>query len=97
MEIDSYCAVGSVMPMDYARKQIEDNILRTRNEEFIRKESQTMVQNYLEGILKVQRCTIQIEQLQEHARNIIDGCFKSFLDKDFNTRLTQILPQIEKR
>lgn len=68
-----------------------------RNEEFIRKESHTMVQNYLEGILKVQKCTIQIEQLQEHARNIIDGCFKSFLDKDFNTRLTQILPQIEKR
>ena len=50
-----------------------------RNEEFIRKESQTMVQNYLEGILKVQKCTIQIEQLQEHARNIIDGCFKSFI------------------
>ena len=26
---------------------------------------------------------------------IIEGCYKSFLDSDFNTRLTQIIPEIE--
>jgi hypothetical protein len=33
--MEDYCAVGSVMPFDYARKQIEDNVYRTSNEEFL--------------------------------------------------------------
>lgn len=49
LEIDSYCAVGSVMPMDYARKQIEDNILRTRNEEFIRTARQKLYDESLKN------------------------------------------------
>ena len=56
-----------------------------RNEEFIRKELETMV-----------RCMPQ-EELEEKAKSIIDGCYKSFLDSDYNTRLTQILPQIEQK
>ena len=37
------------------------------------------------------------EELEEKAKGIIDGCYKSFLDSDYNTRLTQILPQIEQK
>ena len=91
--IEMYAFNG--LKLELAQKR--DYEKQFRNEKFIRKESETMVQNYLEGILKVQKCSIPIEQLQEHAKSIIDGCFKSFLDKDFNARLTQILPQIEKR
>jgi hypothetical protein len=68
-----------------------------RNEEFIRQESETMVRNYIEGVLKAQRSSMPKEQLEEHAKSIIEGCYKSFLDSDFNTRLTQILPQIEQK
>ena len=68
-----------------------------RNEEFIRQESETMVRNYFEGVLKAQRSSIPKEQLEKHARSIIEGCYKSFLDSDFNTRLIQILPQIEQK
>jgi hypothetical protein len=35
LQMEDYCAVGSVMPFDYARKQIEDNVYRTSNEEFL--------------------------------------------------------------
>ena len=36
-------------------------------------------------------------EIEEKAKGIIDGCYKSFLDSDYNTRLTQILPQIEQK
>lgn len=68
-----------------------------RSETFIRQESETMVRNFFEGILKAQRSSMPKEQLEEQARNIVNGCYKSFLDNDFNTRLTQILPQIEQK
>ena len=68
-----------------------------RNEEFIRKELETMVRNFFEGVLKAQRSCMPQEELEEKAKGIIDGCYKSFLDNDYNTRLTQILPQIEQK
>ena len=68
-----------------------------RNETFIRQESEQMVKDYLMGILKTQRTSIPSDQLESQAKELIDGCYKSFLDSDFNTRLTQILPAIEQR
>ena len=56
-----------------------------------------MVRNYFEGVLKAQRSSMLKEQLEAHAKGIIEGCYKSFLDSDFNIRLTQILPQIEQK
>jgi hypothetical protein len=56
-----------------------------------------MVRNFFEGVLKAQRSCMPQEELEEKAKGIIDGCYKSFLDSDYNTRLTQILPQIEQK
>ena len=49
------------------------------------------------GVLKAQRSSMPQEQLEAQAKGIIEGCYKSFLDSDFNTRLTQNLPQIEQK
>lgn len=68
-----------------------------RSEAFVRKEAESMVQDYFEGALKVQKCTIPQKQIEEQAKSIVDGSYKSFLDKDFNTRLTQIIPQLEQK
>lgn len=68
-----------------------------RKEEFIRSESEAMVRDYLSGILKAQRTSISAEELESQAKSLIEGCYKSFLDSDFNTRLTQILPAIEQK
>lgn len=68
-----------------------------RKEEFIRAESESMVKDYLSGILKAQRTSVPEEELINQSRALIDGCYKSFLDSDFNTRLTQILPAIEQK
>ena len=37
------------------------------------------------------------DEIETQAKNIVEGCYKSFLDSDFNTRLTKILPQIEQK
>lgn len=68
-----------------------------RNEEFIRAESENMVKDYLSGILKAQRTSVPAEEIEAQAKGLIEECYKSFLDSDFNTRLTQILPAIEQR
>ena len=65
-----------------------------RNEAFILEETRTMVRNYVEGMIKVQRCTISADELAAQAEEIVAGCYKSFLDRDYNIRLTQILPKI---
>lgn len=52
---------------------------------------------YIDGVLKAQRSSMPQEQLEAQAKGIVEGCYKSFLDSDFNTRLTQILPQIEQK
>lgn len=68
-----------------------------RKEVFIRAESESMVKDYLSGILKAQRTSVPEEELINQSRALIDGCYKSFLDSDFNTRLTQIIPAIEQK
>lgn len=66
-----------------------------RSEEFVRRESEIMVRNYFEGALKAQNGSMPQEQLEAQAKSIVDGSYKSFLDTNFNTRLTQIIPQLE--
>ena len=68
-----------------------------RSEAFIRQESEQMVRDYLFGVLKVQRICVPAEQIAKQAHELIDGCYKSFLASDYNTRLTQILPKLEQR
>lgn len=65
-----------------------------RKEDFIRAESESMVKEYLMGVLKTQNVTIPDEKLDVEVKGIIERCYKSFLDSDFNTRLTNILPAI---
>ena len=66
-------------------------------EAFIRQESELMVKEFLTGVMKTQRICTPVEQIAEQAQTLISGCYKSFLDPDFNTRLTQILPKLEQR
>lgn len=68
-----------------------------RNEDFIRSESEAMLRDYLSGVLKTQHISVSEEQLNEQAKSIVGGCYKSFLADDFNTQLIQILPQIEQK
>ena len=54
-----------------------------------------MVKDYLTGVMKAQHICTPVEQIAAQAAELIDGCYKSFLAPDFNTRLTQILPKLE--
>ena len=81
--------------MELIQKRDYDKVFR--NEDFIRQESEQMVKDYLTGVMKTQRICTPIEQISAQASELINGCYKSFLDPDFNTRLTQILPKLEQR
>lgn len=81
--------------MELIQKRDYDKVFR--NEAFIRQESEQMVKDYLTGVMKTQRICVSAEQLDTQAKELVDNCYKSFLDGDFNTRLTQILPKLEQR
>ena len=85
----------NVQKMELIQKRDYDKVFR--NEAFIRQESEQMVKDYLTGVMKTQRICAPVEQIAEQAQTLISGCYKSFLDPDFNTRLTQILPKLEQR
>ena len=79
--------------MELVQKREYDKVFRS--EAFVRRETEIMVRNYFEGIMKVQKVSLPKEQLEAQAKEVVDGCYKSFLDKDFNLQLIQIIPQIE--
>ena len=81
--------------MELIQKRDYDKVFH--NEDFIRQESELMVKEFLTGVMKTQRICTPVEQIAEQAQTLISGCYKSFLDPDFNTRLTQILPKLEQR
>ncbi len=81
--------------LELVQKRDYDKVIR--REEFIRQESEAMVRNYFDAVLKAQRTSIPKDHLESKTKEIIDGCYKSFLDSDFNTRLTQILPIIKNK
>ena len=81
--------------MELIQKRDYDKVFRS--EAFIRQESEQMVKDYLTGVMKTQRICAPVEQIAAQASELINGCYKSFLDPDFNTRLTQILPKLEQK
>ena len=81
--------------MELIQKRDYDKVFR--NEDFIRQESELMVKDYLAGVMKARSMYAPLEMLAAHAAELINGCYKSFLDSDYNTRLTQILPKLEQK
>ncbi len=79
--------------MELVQKRDYDKVFRS--EAFVRRETEIMVQNYIGGILKAQKSSMPKEQIEIQAKEVVNGCYKSFLDKDFNLQLIQIIPQIE--
>lgn len=91
--IELYAFNGSNLELVQKR----DYVKVFRDEKFIRSESESMLKAYFEGVLKFKNSTLPQDVLEEKVKSIIDGCYKSFLDSDFNTRLTEIIPQIEQK
>lgn len=81
--------------IELIQKRDYDKIFRS--DEFVRQESERMVKDYLTGVMKTQRVCTPAEQIAVQASELIEVCYKSFLDPDFNTRLTLILPKLEQR
>lgn len=65
-----------------------------RKDEFVRRESEAMVADYLKGVLKMRRVALPCEEVESQARQYVEGCYQSFLSPDYNVRLTQILPKL---
>lgn len=65
------------------------------NERFVRQESERLVACYLRGAMKLQGITMPDDELDRQTKGLVGECYKSFLDSDFNTRLTQIIPMLK--
>ena len=78
--------------MELVQKRYYDKVFR--NEEFIRQQSLEMVKDFFSAVLKAQGLPIDPDAVEARAMEIVEGCYKSFLDPDFNIRLTQILPAL---
>ena len=81
--------------MELIQKRDYDKVFR--NEDFIRQESEQMVKDYLTGVMKTRSMYAPLDMISVQATELINGCYKSFLDPDYNTRLTQILPKLEQK
>jgi len=67
-----------------------------RKEEFVREEAAKMIKDYLKAMHKTKHITVAADELERHAQELVEACFKSFLDGDYNTRLTKILPALDR-
>lgn len=66
-----------------------------RSEEFVRQESQSMLEKYLEATLKATGNPIQEGEVTKCAGQLVEQSFKSLLDSDFPMRIAKILPALE--
>lgn len=66
-----------------------------RNEDFVLKESESMLRDYLMGVIKAQNENVNKEYVTEEAHRIVANSYKSFLNKNYNLQLAHILLRIE--
>ena len=86
--IELYAFNGQSMEL-IQKKDYGLNVFKKEN--MIRNDSVEMVKNYIQGALKLNRCTMSVSQIEHQAKSLVNMCYKSFLDDDFNTRLTQVV------
>ena len=79
--------------LELIQKREYDKVFRS--ESFVRSESESMVRDYLAGMLKMNNASISEDELAQEAKSLVDDCYKSFLDDDFNNRFIQILPTLK--
>ena len=81
--------------LDTARKLLSEaeGLLSTQRKDRSRTYRE-MLEDFLTAVLKAQGSPIDSEAVETRAMEIVEGCYKSFLDPDFNIRLAQILPAL---
>ena len=89
--IEVYAFDGSKLSL--VQKQDYDKVFRS--EEFVRKEVKNMLCNYLKAACKIQGVLLQTSQIEQQAKDLVDACYKSLLDKDYNVTITKIIPQLK--
>lgn len=91
--IELYIFDGS--KLNLAQKRTYNKVFR--DEDTVRRESKSMLRQYLSGIAKSQNHSINDASIDGIVDQTIADCYKSFLDDDYNVRLNQqVLPQIKK-
>lgn len=65
------------------------------DEDFVRSECETMLGNYYRSQLKLQGQSLSDSEIEARAAVVVESCYKSFLDADFDNRLTKVLPLLK--
>lgn len=65
------------------------------DEDFVLSECETILGNYYRGQLKQQGQSLSDSEIEARAAVVVESCYKSFLDPDFDNRLTKVLPLLK--
>lgn len=61
----------------------------------IRQLSEDMLRRHIRSTLKTLGINAQQEEIDREVKRLIEGCYKSFLDDDYNTGMLQLVAQLE--
>lgn len=65
------------------------------NAELIRSISEDMLRRHIRSTLKTMGITAKPEEIDREVQRLIDGCYKSFLDDDYNTGMLQLVADLK--
>jgi hypothetical protein len=60
--------------------------------DFIKAQTEVMVQEFIQGQLKIQNVNMPMVRIEDKAKVLVDKSYKSFLDEDYNPRVQIMLP-----
>ncbi len=68
-----------------------------RKDEFVLAETKTLLKDYFIGFMKQNRAALPADLLEEKVNQVVSASYKSYLDSDYNVRLTSVVKEIESR
>ena len=87
--IEVYAYDGKKLNIIQERKY-DRTYLDERN---VRNEEIALVRNFLAGVFKAERIASSMDELSRKAEKLVDECYKSFLDPDYDQQLLRVVKQ----
>ncbi len=63
--------------------------------DFVSAESMDMVMSYIRGSMKTMGRNVAEDEIESLAAQYLERCYKSYLDDDYNTKLTSVIKKLE--
>ncbi len=89
--IEIYVFRGS--EVELAQKRDYDKVFHSSD--FVADESMDLLMSYIRGMQKSIGADVPESEIEEAAGKMLEECYKSFLDSDYNTMLPRVIKKLE--